>query len=118
MKFLADVNIPFPLISFLRKNGYEVEDVTKNFPQAKDVDLIKTAQTNNQIILTRDKDFLELTNYPKYRVPLIVISLADQKTDNIIKHLDLLLKNQPEGGLKNSITVIREERADLLPLEA
>lgn len=117
MKFLADVNIPLPLIRLLRENGHEVQDATIDFPLVKDIQLIITAQTNNQIILTRDKDFLELTKYPQYKAPLILISLTDQKTGNILQHFEDLLNNQSSDILQDSITVVREDRADSFPLE-
>lgn len=70
MKFLTDVNIPLPLIRYLIKQGHKVQDARIDYPLAKDIQLIKVAKKTNQIILTRDRDFLELTKYPKHKVPL------------------------------------------------
>ncbi|MBI2011513.1 DUF5615 family PIN-like protein [Candidatus Daviesbacteria bacterium] len=117
MKFLADVNIPLPLINLLRKNGHEVCDAKVEYPKAKDIQLIKIAKENNLVILTRDKDFLELTKYPKYKIPLIAIRLTNQQTINILGHLEDLLNNQSEDILMHSITVINEAIADSFPLE-
>lgn len=116
MKFLADVNIPLPLIKFLKKKGHKVVDATKEYPSAKDIQLIQIAKENNSIILTKDKDFLELTKYPKYKIPLIAIRLTNQKTDNIVSHIKDLLDNQSEDVLLNSITVVKEDTADSFPL--
>lgn len=117
MKFLADVNIPLPLINLLNTTGHQVQEARVDYPLAKDIQLIKTAKENNQIILTRDKDFLELTKYPKYKTPLIVIRLENQKTDNIVTHIQSLLNYQSETVLLNSITIVKEETADSYPLE-
>ncbi len=116
MKFLTDVNIPLPLINLLKSSGHEVQDARVDYPSAKDIQLIKIAKTNKQIILTKDKDFLELTQYPKYKTPLIVIQLNNQKTDNIVTHVQTLLDHQSEDVLVNSITIVKEESADSYPL--
>lgn len=116
MKFLADVNIPSPLIKLLKTTGQQVQEARIDYPLAKDIQLIKTAKENNQIILTRDKDFLELTKYPKYKTPLIVIRLENQKTENIIIHIQALLDNQSEDVLVSSVTIVKENVADSYPL--
>ena len=64
MKFLADVNIPLPLIKFL----------------------------------------------------MIAIRLMNQKTLNIVSHMEDLLNNQSEDILSKSITVMNEDIADSFPL--
>lgn len=117
MKFLADVNIPLPLIKFLTKKGYKVVDARIEHPSAKDIQLIKIAKENNLIILTKDKDFLELTKYPKYKIPLIAVRLANQKTINVVNHVKDLLSNQSEDILSQSITVISEDIADSFPIK-
>ena len=66
--------------------------------------------------MEKDKDFLELTKYPKYKIPMIAIRLTNQKTTNIINHVEDLLNNQSEEILSKSITVINEEIADSFPL--
>ena len=117
MKFLTDVNIPLPLIKLLKRDGHEVQDARVDYPSAKDIQLIEIAKTNSQIILTKDKDFLELTQYPKYKTPLIVIQLNNQRTDNIVAHVQILLDHQSEDVLTNSITIVSEDSADSYPLE-
>lgn len=67
--------------------------------------------------MLRNKDFLELTKYPKHKVPLIVIRLNNQQTANIVSHVKGLLTNQSEDILIKSITIIREEKADSFPLD-
>ena len=116
MKFLADVNIPLPLIQLLESKGHYVEDARKEYPSDKDISLINKAKMDKLIILTRDKDFLELTQYPKYKTPLIMIRLDNQQTSNIISHIQDLLNNQSEEILSHSITIVGEETADSYPL--
>lgn len=117
MKFLSDVNIPLPLIRYLVKQGHEVQDARIDYPKAKDIQLIEIAKESSQIILTRDKDFLELTKYPTHKVPLIVVRLVNQQTSNIVSHVENLLTNQSAEILMNSVTIVREEKADSFPLD-
>lgn len=117
MKFLADVNIPAPLIKYLIKQGHKVQDARIDYPKSKDIQLIQVAKETGQIILTRDKDFIELTKYPKHKVPVIIIRLTNQQTTNIVNRVKTLLLHQTEEILINSITIIREEKADSYPLD-
>lgn len=116
MKFIADVNIPNSTISLLKKLGHDVLDGKKNYLLAKDIEIIKVAQSERRIILTRDKDFLELTKFPKYKVPLIAIRIKNQKFKNITDHIRDLLNFQDESILETSITIVKEEVADSYPL--
>ncbi len=111
MKFLADINIPQSVIASLINLDYDVLDLKKVNLKAKDVDIIKMAKSKKRIILTRDKDFLALTQFPKYQVPVIVIRLKNQQPAVIGSYLFRLLKNQKEEILNKSITIITEESA-------
>ena len=78
MKFIADVNIAKTVITSLRKKGHDVIDIKKLNRTISDTEIIKLALKENRIVLTHDKDFLALTQYPKYQVPAIVIRLYEQ----------------------------------------
>ncbi len=70
------------------------------------------AKFEQMIILTRDKDYIDLVQLPKYQVPTIMFRLLDQRPNSIIRHLKELLLNQKESILNNSLTIITEESAD------
>lgn len=112
MKFLVDVNIPQSVIDHLVSSGFDVLDLKKSNLKATDLDVIKLAQVDGRIILTLDKDFISLTQFPKYQVPTIVIRLKSQLPGRMIAFLDELLKNQEESILNRSLTIIREGSAD------
>lgn len=112
MKFLADVNIAQSVINLLRDLGHDVLDSKKEHLLSPDVSIIQIARDENRIILTRDKDYLDLTQLPKYKVAVIFFKLFDQKPDNIISHLQQLLINQDEEVLITSVTTIAETTAN------
>ncbi len=115
MKFLADINIPQSVINALNKEGHDMLDIKKHKLNLKDTELIQIAKKENRIILTRDKDFIVLTQFPKYQVPTIVIRLKIQIPSYIRDHLMQLLNNQDEGILNKSLTIIRDQSADSQP---
>lgn len=115
MKFLADANIPQSVITLLTREHYDVLDIKVQNSGAKDIEIIELAQKEERIILTLDKDFLALTQFPKYQAPTIVIRLKNQLPQHISEHLSQLLKNQKEKIISSSLTVITEEAATSHP---
>lgn len=117
MKFLADVNIAQSVISFLRNLRHDVLDAKLDYLFDPDTKIIQIAKSEKRIILTRDKDFINLVQLSKYSVSTIVLRLSDQKPENIIKHLAELLNNQDEAVLNKSLTIVRDTIADSIPLQ-
>lgn len=115
MKFLADVNIPQSLIYKLAEEGFDVLDTKKQKLVLADVEIIDIAKKEQRIILTLDKDFISLAQYPKYQVPTIVIRLMNQHPEKIVEKVLALLKNQDENLLSKSLTIVKEEAANSYP---
>lgn len=115
MRFLTDVNIAQSVITFLRQNGHDVLDAKKDYLTTSDAKIVLLAKQEKRIVLTRDKDFLELIQVPRYQVAIIVIRLLDQKPKNITLHLGDLLGYQTEEVLSTSLTIIKEDSADSYP---
>lgn len=115
MKFIADVNIAKTVITFLRKEGHDVIDIKALSRTASDTEIIKLALKENRIVLTHDKDFLALTQYPKYQVPVIVIRLRKQNANHFWLKLYDLIEHQSEETLNISLTILKEESADSYP---
>jgi predicted nuclease of predicted toxin-antitoxin system len=117
MKFLADVNIPQSTIDYLRAANFDVLDLKRVNLTAKDTEVIEIAQKEKRVIITLDKDFLSLTQFPKYQVATIVIRLKSQKPVDIQEHLDELLKNQKAEIIKNSLTLVKDSIAESHPFD-
>lgn len=112
MKFLADINIPQSTISYLVQNNHNVLDLKKVNLLAKDFEIIKLAQKEERIVLTLDKDFIGLTQFPKYHVACIVIRLKDQNPKNVVSYLNQLLSNQRIEILEKSLTIVKTDLAE------
>lgn len=115
MKFLVDVNIPQTVVISLQRLGHDVLDIKKENKLLPDTELVKIAQQEKRIILTKDKDFITLTQYPKYQVATIALRLSNQKPENIEKYLLELLANQKEELLTKSLTIVEDEVANSFP---
>lgn len=112
MKFLADINIPQSVISYLIQSSHDVLDFKKVNLFAKDTEIINLAQKEERIVLTLDKDFIALTQFPKYRIACIVIRLKDQNPRNIVNYLNQLLSNQKQDILERSLTIVKTDIAE------
>lgn len=60
MRFLADENVPGPLIASLRLNAHDVLSVKESMQGADDRSILARAQSEERVLLTFDKDFGEL----------------------------------------------------------
>ena len=61
MRYLADENIEYPVITILRENKVDILAVREIMRGATDSEIIEYALKNNLLIITSDKDFGELT---------------------------------------------------------
>lgn len=111
MKFLADINIPNSVIQFLDNQNYDVLDLKKINILASDKEIVRLAQEQKRIILTLDKDFISLLQFPKYHVGCIVIRLFKQDPNIIIPYIEQLLKYQQSEVLESSLTIITPDSA-------
>ena len=115
MQFLADVNIPQSVISELERNRHNVVDIKNINRLATDTEVIQIGKLEKRIILTLDKDFIALTQFPKYQAPTIVIRLINQTPNNIRKYLTELLRNQKKTILGKSLTILKDKSAESFP---
>jgi predicted nuclease of predicted toxin-antitoxin system len=82
MRFLADENIEYPIISILRENKVDILAVREIMKGATDSEITEYAFLNDLLIITSDKDFGELTfrlQKPSCGIILLRISEADCK---------------------------------------
>lgn len=60
MRFIANENIPGPVIQALRDRAHDVVSVKESIPGADDRVVLARAQAEQRIVLTSDTDFGEL----------------------------------------------------------
>lgn len=110
IKFLTDENISPSLIKAIRRKGYDVKDIKelKRFG-ISDNDVLNIANKEDRIILTHDKDFANLLNFPltSHR-GVILLRFVDQSPNNVIKHFMPVLDSKLKNKFKNSLVIITE----------
>ena len=60
MRFLADENFPKRSVNLLRSQGHDVVSVAESARGADDRDVLSSAERENRVLLTFDRDFGEL----------------------------------------------------------
>lgn len=101
MRFLADENVPGPLMEALRDHGHDVRWVRTDSPGSADPELLAQAQREDRTLLTFDKDFGSLVFLERLPALLAVVLLR-------IEHLPiagslpwcwkLSTRTRPAGG--------------------
>lgn len=71
--FLADENIPGPVVAELRRVGFDVRWIAEERPGASDVDVAALATAAGRVLLTEDRDFGELAIRRQIAVPGCVL---------------------------------------------
>ena len=88
MRFLANENVPGPVVAALREHGHDVFWIKESMRGAEDPIVLVRAQTERRVVVTLDKDFGELAF--RSRLPaqsgviLIRLDWKDPETDNQI----------------------------------
>ncbi len=94
IKFLLDENMPFDLVDFLKRRGYETNHLkTLGKTGIKNGEVYIVAEQGDSWILTRDADFKNYYKFITHNVKgIIVFSISNTTTRNILSE-KLLSKN-------------------------
>lgn len=116
MRFLANENVPGPVVAVLRDRGHDVSWIKESMPGAEDLRVLAHAQTEHRIVVTLDKDFGQLAF--RSRLPaqsgviLIRLDFRDPDTDNEVAITALLSRDDWAGNF----AVIEHDRIRIRPL--
>jgi len=106
MKFLADENLEYSIISFLREKNIDVVAVRDIMKGVSDSKIIEYAFENSLVIITSDKDFGELTF--RLKRPNHGIILLRFSEDNIFEKANILwaaLKKLGEDAVNKFVVI-------------
>ncbi|MFD3165559.1 DUF5615 family PIN-like protein [Herpetosiphon sp. NSE202] len=96
MRFLANENIPYSAIAWLRHNGYDVSSISEDTPGIPDHAVLEYARNEQQIILTFDRDYGELIFRFGLPIPAGIIYFRFPPTTPLLvaERLIALIKSQ------------------------
>lgn len=111
MRFLANENVPGPVVAALREQAHEVFWIKESMPGAQDPVVLAHAQTEQRIVVTLDKDFGELAfrSWLPARCGVVLIRLdwKDPDSDNRVVVAALTSRDDWAGNF----AVIDERRS-------
>ena len=115
MKFLFDENVHNGLLSFLSKLGHDVKLTPKSI---KNGEVFKLALSEQRLLITRDKHFIEEPFLSKehFGIWLIRIDAGDLELQE--KRISELLKQLSSEQLKGKLIILYEERFEVTPLDS
>jgi len=107
VRILTDENIPNSLIKELREDNFNVKDLKEEkLFSLPDIIIDDMAKKENRIVITYDKDFLNISSNPKGK-GIILIKTKNQKNKLIYNSLISLLENKSED-LINALCIITD----------
>lgn len=110
LKFLLDENIRIEVKKFLESKGFSVEYAEKGISNGK---LISLSKNKGFILLTRDKDFINVSLFPpKDLFGIIVLTIHPPLAEKLIKSLKLLLGLVKE--FKGKLFIVKEEGFEII----
>jgi predicted nuclease of predicted toxin-antitoxin system len=110
MDFLADENVPRPVIERLRRDGLSVRSVFEESRGISDVDVLSRADQAGLILITQDRDFGELAILRRMPVAgVLLLELARLPLREQVERVATLLSTDPTR-LVGKLTVIEPAR--------
>jgi predicted nuclease of predicted toxin-antitoxin system len=116
MQFLANENVPGPVVRALRKDGFDVLWVREEMKAAPDHEVLTRASAEKRVVVTFDKDFGELAF--RFRLPaesgivLFRLSGGNPAVDNA----RVIAALRSAEGWKGQFAVVEDNRVRIRPL--
>lgn len=109
-RFLADENISKSLVKALRDKSHDVKDIKEEkLFGTPDKEIVKAAKAEDRIILTHDKDFNNMLDFPlQSHNGIILIRYNDLFPDNVIRQFVPLLDTEIKNKLKKHLVIITD----------
>lgn len=116
MEFLADENVPRPVIARLRSDGIAVKSIAEISAGSPDVDVLATADQGNFILITQDQDFGELAILRQMPVSgVLLLKLGRLPLSAPVETISQLVQANI-AILAGNLTVVEPSRTRVRPL--
>jgi predicted nuclease of predicted toxin-antitoxin system len=111
MKFLLDQDVYASTARFLSGLGHDVVPVAQiGLSQADDSELLRIAQEQNRIFVTRDRDFGGLVFVKNLGVGVIYLRILPSTQNVVHNELERVLRSYSEDELRTAFVVIEPGR--------
>jgi predicted nuclease of predicted toxin-antitoxin system len=116
MRFVADEGIDFQIVNLLRANGHDVLYIVEFAPGSLDDVILKLANEEDRILMTRDKDFGELVFRDKMIHSGIILNRLYELSSENKARLILRVIEDFQEQLIGAFTVIQPNKIRLRKL--
>jgi predicted nuclease of predicted toxin-antitoxin system len=107
MRFLIDEDVDVRVIRNLKKLGHDVRRVPAG---AKNGEVIRIAQQEQRILITRDSDFINTSHYPPSRhCGIVHLAIHPPWLEKIFLPLKRFLKTVAETELQHHVFILKED---------
>ena len=107
MKFLIDQDVYTFTIRFLKNAGYDIVLVAeRGLAQADDEEILATAQRENRILITRDRDYGNLVFVKHLGKGVIYLRIPPAKMEQVHEELLSVLRTYTTEELENAFIVV------------
>ena len=110
MRFKIDENLPANLAELLRQGGHDaVSAVAQNLGGARDFELASACRRERRVIVTLDKDFCDVRDYPPDQYwGIVVIRLRRQGIRQIQRAIERLLRDFRATSLDGKLYIVSD----------
>lgn len=110
MKFLLDQDVYAVTGGFLADAGHDVVLVAEiGLSQARDEEILKTAQEQNRIVVTRDRDYGNLVFVRSLGTGVIYLRILPSTVNVVHSEFTRVLQSYSEAELAGAFVVIEPE---------
>ncbi|MBD3155519.1 MAG: hypothetical protein GF368_02590 [Candidatus Aenigmarchaeota archaeon] len=112
IKFLADENVDARLVKFLLERNVNIKYTSKGIKNSK---LFSLACNEDRVLLTHDKDFMNVILTSEKTFPgIIVIRIHPPKLSKLKSSMIYLVEKFSEKDIKNRILLLSEDRVEIM----
>ena len=117
MKFLADAGVDRPIVAVLRELGHDVLFIAETHPGVDDETVLRLANQEDRILMTRDKDFGELVfRLKKVHTGIVLNRLHELSSEATVTLITQVLAKHSQE-LYGAYTVIQPGRVRIRRME-
>ncbi|MCD6185891.1 MAG: DUF5615 family PIN-like protein [Deltaproteobacteria bacterium] len=110
LKFLVDVGVGKGIEKYLLEEGYDTKPVRDIDPRMEDEEIIRTAISENRMVITMDKDFGELVYHSSMEHSGVLLLRLEDATGSeklqVVKHI----MKKYSGRIKNCFCVFQNDK--------
>ena len=110
LRFLIDVGVGIGIEKYLRQVGYNTKAVREIDPRLEDEAIIRTAVSENRMVVTMDKDFGELVYHSSMEhCGVLLLRLENANGSEKLKIVKHIMENY-SSQIKNCFCVFQNDK--------